>query len=179
MSSASIGSGSHLSEALAIRSCHHTSRPFCIPMLVAFPTRSTTTTFSIEGVPASASSTLALSGTTLPRRHAPSPVTRTLAWASLMRSRSASAEKPPNTTLCGAPILAQASSAMGNSGTIPMYTATRSPFLTPSDFSALAQRLTSRSSIPKVSTRESPGSPSQIIAALLRLADLACRSTQL
>ena len=39
---------------------------------------------------------------------------------SFRRSESASAEKPPKTTVCGAPSRAQASIAIGNSGTIPM-----------------------------------------------------------
>jgi hypothetical protein len=44
----------------------------------------------------------------------------TLASASLMRSASASALKPPKTTVCGAPMRAQASIAMGSSGIIGM-----------------------------------------------------------
>ena len=40
--------------------------------------------------------------------------------ASWMRSRSASGAKPPKTTLCGAPMRAQASIAIGSSGTIGM-----------------------------------------------------------
>ena len=55
-----------------------------------------------------------------PRRHAPSPVTSTRASASLMRSRSESAVKPPKTTECAAPMRAHASIAIGNSGTMPM-----------------------------------------------------------
>ena len=79
------------------------------------------TTCSIEGQPpASASSAFCLSGTTWPRRYAPSAVMSTFACASLMRSFSASALKPPNTTECAAPIRAHASMAMGSSGTIPM-----------------------------------------------------------
>ena len=42
------------------------------------------------------------------------------AWASLMRPLSASAEKPPKTTVWGAPIRAQASIAIGSSGIIGM-----------------------------------------------------------
>ena len=71
------------------------------------------------GQSATAVSAVSLSGTTWPRRHAPSPVMSTLASASLMRSRSESAENPPNTTECTAPIRAQASSAIGSSGTMP------------------------------------------------------------
>ena len=59
------------------------------------------------------------SGTTVPRRHAPSPVINTFACASLMRSRNESDENPPNTTECAAPMRAHASSAVGSSGTMP------------------------------------------------------------
>ena len=41
-------------------------------------------------------------------------------FASLMRSRSDSGEKPPNTTLWGAPMRAQASMATTTSGIIGM-----------------------------------------------------------
>ena len=81
--------------------------------------RRTTSTFSIDGVSATASSAVAFSGTTLPRRQAPSPVTSTVHSASLMRSRSESFEKPPNTTEWAAPMRAQASIAIGSSGTMP------------------------------------------------------------
>ena len=50
---------------------------------------------------------------------------------------SASAEKPPKTTVWIAPIRAHASMAMGSSKTIGMYMATVSPFLTPFDLSQL------------------------------------------
>ena len=39
---------------------------------------------------------------------------------SFRRSDSDSAEKPPNTTVCGAPRRAHASIATGSSGTMPM-----------------------------------------------------------
>ena len=84
------------------------------------PVRRSTTTFSIVGASATASSALRLSGTTLPARQPSSWVIRILASASLIRSRRASAEKPPNTTECGAPSRAQASMATGSSGTMPM-----------------------------------------------------------
>ena len=42
------------------------------------------------------------------------------ASASLMREERASAEKPPNTTVWGAPMRAQASIAIGSSGIIGM-----------------------------------------------------------
>ena len=47
------------------------------------------------------------SATTWPRLHAPSAVITTFASASLMRSRSESDEKPPNTTEMGAPMRAR------------------------------------------------------------------------
>ena len=59
---------------------------------------------------------MALSGTTWPLRYPPSAVITATAEASLMRSRSDSAEKPPNTTEWTAPIRAQASMAMAASG---------------------------------------------------------------
>jgi hypothetical protein len=80
------------------------------------PVRSTTTTFSIDGVSWSASSALAFKVVTLPPRGPPSAVTRTFASQSLMRSRNESAEKAPKTTECGAPMRAQASIAIGSSG---------------------------------------------------------------
>ena len=80
------------------------------------PPRGTTRTCSTPGQRATARSALALSGTTDPRRQPPSAVTSTLAPASLMRSASESGLKPPNTTECGAPILAQASMAKAASG---------------------------------------------------------------
>jgi hypothetical protein len=45
-------------------------------------------------------------------------VITSLAWASSMRLRSASAENPPNTTECTAPMRAQASIATTASGII-------------------------------------------------------------
>jgi len=67
------------------------------------PVRRTTTQWAIVGVSANALSTFSLSGMILPRRQPPSAVMHTLAPQSLMRSRSASAENPPKTTVCGAP----------------------------------------------------------------------------
>ena len=54
----------------------------------------------------------------LPRRQPPSAVTQTLALESLMRSRRASALKPPKITVCGAPMRAQASRPIASSGII-------------------------------------------------------------
>ena len=54
------------------------------------------------------SSTMALSGSSLPPRIWKLAVMTATAPASMMRSCSALAEKPPNTTLCVAPMRAQA-----------------------------------------------------------------------
>ncbi len=75
-------------------------------------------TFSTVVISGSAWSTLAFSGTAAPLRQPPSQVMTTFAPASFIRSRSASAEKPPNTTECTAPIRAQASMAIATSGII-------------------------------------------------------------
>ena len=61
-----------------------------------------------------------------------------------MRSFTDSGEKPPKTTLCGAPMRAQASIATTTSGTIGRKIPTTSPFSTPRSFSALANFWTSR-----------------------------------
>ena len=66
----------------------------------------------------SAASTVALSGTTLPRRQPPSAVMMSLQPASLTRSRIAVSEKPPKMTECVAPMRAQASSEIASSGII-------------------------------------------------------------
>ena len=83
-------------------------------------TRLTTTTCSIDGVSASARSAIGLSRCGWARRKPPSAVTSTLHSASLMRSASESAEKPPNTTEWAAPMRAHASIATGSSGIIGM-----------------------------------------------------------
>ena len=77
-------------------------------------------TFFTAGASASASSAVFLSGTVVPRRQASSCVISTSQPMSFRRSESESAEKPPKTTVCGAPIRAQASIAIGVSGTMPM-----------------------------------------------------------
>ena len=117
MSSASMDSGLHHTGASAMRRCHQWSRPSLTSIAVCV--RMTSTTFSIVGVSSSASSAIFLSGTTFPRRQPPSAVIRSFAPWSLMRSRRASAEKPPKTTEWIAPMRAQASIAIGSSGTIP------------------------------------------------------------
>ena len=87
-------------------------------MVTSVSVRRTTTTCSMVGVSSRATSALALRGTAWARRHPPSAVTRTLASASLIRSRRASDENPPKTTLWAAPMRAQASMATGSSGII-------------------------------------------------------------
>jgi hypothetical protein len=61
-----------------------------------------------------------------------------------MRSATDSGEKPPNTTLCGAPMRAHASIATTTSGIIGRKIPTTSPRWMPASFSALAARWTSR-----------------------------------
>ena len=58
-----------------------------------------------------------------------------------MRSLTDSALKPPKTTLCGAPMRAQASIATTTSGIIGRKIPTTSPCPMPRSFSALAQPL--------------------------------------
>ena len=73
------------------------------------------------------SSTSGLIGAVLPLRRAPSTVTSALASDVSMRSRTDSGEKPPKTTLCGAPMRAHASIATMTSGIIGMKIPTTSP----------------------------------------------------
>ena len=63
-------------------------------------------------------STCALTGAVLPLRRAPSTVTSAFASANSIRSRTASAEKPPKTRLWIAPIRAQANIATTTWGII-------------------------------------------------------------
>ena len=81
--------------------------------------RRTTRQALIPGAAAIASSAVRFRGTVVPRRHASSWVISTSQPMSFARSESESAEKPPKTTVCGAPSLVQASIAIGSSGTIP------------------------------------------------------------
>jgi len=143
------------------------------------PVRRTTTTFSTDGDLSRLSSTACFSGISLPRRQPPSAVTTSLAWASLFRSATASALKPPKMIECGAPIRAQASIAIASSGIIGMYKVTRSPVSTPSFFNTFANRQTSRCRSWYRSTLESPSSPSQMIAALFFRQVSRWRSRQL
>ena len=86
----------------------------------SLPVRRTTMQRLTPGASAIAWSAVRLSGTVDPRRQASSCVTSTSQPISFMRSESESAEKPPNTTVCGAPRRVHASIAAGSSGTIPM-----------------------------------------------------------
>ena len=81
--------------------------------------RRTITMFSTKSRSSIASSAVRLSGMICPTPVAPVGRDQEL-WprASSIRSRSDFAENPPNTTECGAPILAQASIAMAASGII-------------------------------------------------------------
>ncbi|OPY46693.1 MAG: hypothetical protein A4E46_00795 [Methanosaeta sp. PtaU1.Bin016] len=89
-------------------------------MGTSMPALFTTTTFLTLGVFEVASSTLGLRGSGLPRLKNPSVVTTTLDSASRMRLFKPPAENPENTTEWMAPILAQASMAMGVSGIMGM-----------------------------------------------------------
>ena len=118
-SSASIGSGGQLAgSSETSSSCSQTSRPSCIG--TSFPVRRTTSARLIPGAAAIASSAVRFSGTVAPRRQASSCVINTSQPMSFARSDSESAEKPPKTTVCGAPSRVHASIATGSSGTIPM-----------------------------------------------------------
>ena len=57
-------------------------------------------------------------GAVLPLRRAPSTVISAVACENSIRSLTESAEKPPKTTLCSAPMRAQASIATTTSGII-------------------------------------------------------------
>ena len=89
-------------------------------MFTSWPVRRTTIMCSTTGDRFTASSAMSFRRTILPRIHPPSAVMSTRLCASSMRSASASTLKPPYTTEWMAPILAQASMAMGSSGMRPM-----------------------------------------------------------
>ncbi len=113
--SASSATGACSADADGTTWSQRTSR--CSTIDTGSLVRVTTRTFSTVRQPLSrAASTVALSGTTLPRRQPPSAVMIILQPASLTRSRMAVSEKPPKMTEWVAPRRAQASSAMGSSG---------------------------------------------------------------
>ena len=78
----------------------------------------TTKIVSIESTSPIFSSTCCLIGAVFPLRRAPSTVISAFASENSIRSFTASGEKPPKTTLCGAPIRAQASIEITTSGII-------------------------------------------------------------
>ena len=141
--SASSGSASHSSSAASSTSWYQTSRPSSIG--ASSPTDFTTITVSIEGMSPITSSTSDLTGATLPLRRAWSAVISSLASDTSIRSATELGEKPPNTTLWGAPMRAQASIATTTSGIIGRKIPTTSPFSTPWSLSALASFCVSRS----------------------------------
>ena len=95
-----------LRSAFAISSCHQWSRPACIS--TGEPERRYTTTFFTVGHCAIASSTVAFSFTSLPRRYDVSWVRIATHCESFTRSTIALAANPPKITECTAPIRAQA-----------------------------------------------------------------------
>ncbi len=101
-----------------VTSSHHLSRPRFI--LTSFPIRFWTITVLTVLFPLSALSTFSLSGTVDPLRHPASHVMTATAFESSSLSLMDSAENPPNTTECTAPILAHASMAIVASGVIGM-----------------------------------------------------------
>ena len=92
------------------------------------------------------SSTCSLIGAVLPLRRAPSTVISAFASENSIRSRTDSAEKPPNTTLWTAPMRAHASIATATCGIIGRKIPTTSPAPMPRAFNAFAKRWTSASS---------------------------------
>src|SRR5215211_6014100 len=175
--SASSASGSHSSSAASSASWYQMSRPsFISQSAFVF---CTTNIRSSESRSPSVSSTCCLTGAVLPLRRAPSTVTSALAFETSMRSLTDSTLKPPNTTLCGAPMRAQASIATTTSGIIGRKIPTTSPFSMPLSLSALANRLTSRSSSAYVTSRSSPSSPRQWNATRSPLPASTWRSRQL
>ena len=91
----------------AVASCIQMSRPNSI--FVSASVRWTTNTFSTIARPSTAASVIRLSGMRFEPRSPSFAVTITLASASMIRSRSASALKPPKTIEWTAPMRAQAS----------------------------------------------------------------------
>ena len=87
-------------------------------MATSWPVRLITRTWRTSGQRSSALSTAGFSADAAPRRLPPSAVITTSTPQSRMRVDSASAEKPPKTTVCGAPRRAQASMATTASGII-------------------------------------------------------------
>ena len=87
-------------------------------MSTSAPVLRTTTTVSIDGTSPRNLSTAGLMSAALPLRRAWSTVISAFASENSIRSFTESGEKPPNTTLCGAPMRAHASIATATSGII-------------------------------------------------------------
>ena len=139
--SASIISIGQVEVTFCISSCHQKSLPFFIE--IVFFVRSKTMHFSIDGVVFIASLEISLRGVIFAPLNPPSEVIRILQSASLILSDNDFAENPANTTEWIAPILAQAKTAIANSGIIGMYRQILSPFFPPLFFKTLANLHTS------------------------------------
>ena len=137
--SASSGSAGHSASAASISSSNHASLSAIGASLSVWRT-------TMHGRSGMTSSTAALIGAVLPFRRAPSTVISAFASENSIRSRTDSGEKPPKTTLCTAPMRAQASIATATSGIIGRKIPTTSPGPIPRSFSAFAKRWTSASS---------------------------------
>ena len=117
-SSAFMRSGSHCAGWSSTTASYQRSRGIC--MSTAARVWRTTSTVSTLLVPGnlSAASTLALSATFRPARRPSSAVMISLLPLSDTRSAIELAANPPNTTMCTAPMRAQASIAIAASGII-------------------------------------------------------------
>ena len=142
-SSESIISGAHTDDKPSIKSCHHKS--IDLFQLTDSNVCCNTTHFLIVSQDFNASSAMSLRGIVLSPLKPPSAVIKKLEPESWILAASAEAEKPAKTTEWMAPILAQARTAMVNSGTIGKYRHTRSPLDTPMFLSPLANLQTDSS----------------------------------
>src|SRR5680860_234315 len=145
----------------ATRSWYHRSPSY---QATSMPVRRMTMVCSTPATALRASSARVFSGSTAPRRHAPSWVNRILGARSSSRSARASAGSGVGMIVCTAPMRAQASMATTVSGSQPRCRTTRSPGTTPRPRSPRVSASTSSWSCWKVSDLRSPGSPSQRIA---------------
>ena len=114
--SASSSSAGHSSSAASSSSWYQWSRPSCISQ--SSPVDCTTMIDSSESRSAISSSTSGLTALVLPLRRAPSAQISALASETSIRSLTEPGEKPPKTTLCIAPMRAQAIMATATSGII-------------------------------------------------------------
>src|SRR5260221_13479254 len=100
--SLSSGSAGQSADAVAMASCHQTSRPGFISTAVL--QRLKTMHFSTVGDFSRAASTLAFKGATLPRRQPPAAVMERFDFASLLPAGTGSAENPADTHEWHAPL---------------------------------------------------------------------------